>query len=47
MIVAVATPRSWKSTAFCVAIDVDVNTAATPKPMAIIGTISQAYGSCR
>ena len=28
MIVAVATPRSWKSTAFWVAIDVVVNTAA-------------------
>ena len=41
MIVAVATPRSWNSTAFCVAIDVVVNTAAMPKPIAIIGTISK------
>ena len=44
MIVAVATPRSWNSTAFWVAIDVVVNTAAMPKPMAIIGATSQAYG---
>src|SRR5690606_34978202 len=43
MIVAVATPRSWNSTAFCVAIDVDVNTDATAKPMATIGRSSQTY----
>ena len=44
MIVAVATPRSWNSTAFWVAIDVVVNTDAIPKPIAIIGPTSQGYG---